>query len=168
MATTSLNTAAAAGITADLTSLADAGYRESAAIDNSSNLYVDAQVSGSIQVGAVSADGQILIYAYGSIDGGTVYSGGLAGTDETVTWGTTPSSSSVNGFSQLKLLAVIDVDTTDDDNDIEFLTGSVAAAFGGVMPDSWGIVIKNDTGIALHATGTNNTLDYVGIKYDTA
>lgn len=168
MATANVAYATSAGITCTVTSLADGGYRESAAVDNGTNLYMDALVSGSIQVGAVAADGTISIFAYGSVDGGTVYSGGLAGTDETITWGTTPSTSSVEGFNNLKLLGVVSVDTTDDNNDIEFGPFSVAAAFGGVLPKSWGIVVLNETGVALHATGTNNTFDYTGITYTSA
>jgi hypothetical protein len=164
MAESNIKFATAANITCTLTSLADGGYRESAAIDNTSNLYMDAHVGGSIQVGAVTADGIIEVYAYGSWDG-TDYSGGLAGTDETITWGTTPSSSSVEGFNQLKLIGILSVDTTDDNNDIEFGPFAVAPAFGGHLPRKWGIVIKNSTGIALHATGTNNSLKYSGITY---
>lgn len=170
MATVSVNYAAnSAQITITLTSLANGGYRESAAVDNSSNLYVDALVSGSIQVGAVSADGSISIFGYGSVDdGATQYSGGLAGTNETITWGTTPSSSSIEGFNNLPLLGVVSVDTTDDNKDIEFAAFSVAAAFGGVLPKSWGVVVLNESSVALHATGTNNTIDYLGIKYTVA
>lgn len=168
MATASQNRAAAAAITIDVDSLADGGYRCSAVVDNSANLYLDAQINLSIQVGAVAADGTISIFAYGGADGTTIYDGGLNGADETITWGTTPSTSSVEGFNQLKLLGVISVDTTDDNNDIEAMIGSVAAAFGGVLPARWGIVVLNETGVALHATGTNNAFDYVGIKYDSA
>ena len=159
--------AASAAITCTLTSLADGGYRESAGVNNTTNRYMDALVGGSIQVGAVTADGTISVFAYGSADAGGIYSGGLAGTDETITWGTTPASSSVEGFNQLKLLGVISVDTTDDNNDIEFAGFSVAAAFGGVMPEKWGIVVLNETGVALNATGTNNEIHYQGITYES-
>lgn len=168
MATTSLNTAGSAAITITVTSLADGGYRESASVDNSTNLYIDAHVAVSLQVGAVAADGAINIFGYGSMDGGTIYSGGLIGTDETITWGTTPATSSVEGFNNIPLLGVLSVDTTDDDNDIEGGPFALAPAFGGVMPDHWGIVVNNETGAAFHATGTNNAAKYAGIKYDTA
>jgi len=169
MATATINYASTGtAITITMTSLADGGYRESAAVTNATNKYLDALVGGSIQVGAVAADGTIEIYAYASADGGTTYSGGLAGTNETITWGTTPATSSVNGVSQLVLLGVLDVDTTDDNNDIEFGPYSIAAAFGGVLPEDWGLVVGNSTGTAFHATGTNNGLHYSGIKYDSA
>ena len=169
MATANVAYATSASITCTVTSLADGGYRESAAIDNTTNLYMDALITGSIALnGTLTGDGTINIFAYGSIDGGTVYSGGLAGTDETITWGTTPSTSSVEGFNNLKLIGVVSTDDTDDGNDIEFGPFSVAAAFGGVLPKSWGIVVENQTNAAFDATGTNNTFDYVGVTYTSA
>lgn len=168
MATITPNYASSAAITCTVANLGDGGYRESAGVSNTTNKYMDALVGGSIQVGTVTADGTISVFAYASMDGGTIYSGGLAGTDETITWGTTPSTSSVEGYNNLRLLGVISVDTTDDDNDIEFAGFSVASVFGGVMPEKWGIVVLNETGVALHATGTNNEFHYQGIKYDSA
>lgn len=167
-ATASINYAAKANITITLASLGDGGYRESAGLDNTTNKYMDCLIGGSIRVGTVIADGSISILAYGSHDGGVIMSGGLIGTDETITWGTTPSTSSVEGFNQLKHLATISVDTTDDDNDIEFAGLSLAAAFGGSVPEDWGIVVLNETGVALHATQTNTEIHYQGIKYDSA
>lgn len=165
---TNVTYATSAGITCTLTSLGDGGYRESAAVDNTTNLYMDALVTGSVKLNAtITADGTISIFAYGSIDGGTVYSGGLIGTNETITWGTTPSTSSVQGYNQLKLIGVASTDATDDANDIEFGPFAVAPSFGGVLPKSWGIVVLNETGAAFDATGANNTLDYVGITYTT-
>lgn len=129
---------------------------------------MDVQLNCSIQVGTPTADGTISVFAYGSMEGETIYDGGLNGADETITWGTTPSTSSVEGYNQLRHLRTISVDGTDDNNDIEFTIGSIAAAFGGVMPAYWGIVVLNETGAALHATGTNNAFNGVGIKYEDA
>ena len=166
MATATINYTAAAAVTITPTSLGDAGFRESTAIDNSSNKYMDALVGGKIQIGAPSADGTIAIYAYGSYDG-TEYTAGLTGSDGTVTWGTT-GSTGLDGANNLPLLGVISVDATDDNDDARWGPFSVAAAFGGVLPTKWGIVVKNSTGAALHATGTNNECQFMGIKYDVA
>jgi len=168
MATASINYAAAQAITVTLTSLASAGYRSSVFVDNSVNKYMDAHVMGSVQIGAPTVDGTITVFAYGSVDGGTLYSGGLDGTDTAITWGTTPSTSTVEGFNQLKLLGVMSVDSTDDANDLEFGPFAVAPAFGGVLPQRWGLVFLNETGVILNATGTNNAVKYQGIKYDSA
>ena len=164
MATATINYTAAASVTITLTSLADAGFRESTAIDNSSSKYMDALVGGKIQIGAPSADGTIAIYAYGSYDG-TEYTAGLTGSDGTVTWGTT-GSTGLDGANNLPLLGVISVDATDDNDDARWGPFSVAQAFGGVLPTKWGIVVKNSTGASLHATGTNNECQFMGIKYD--
>ena len=168
MAETKSKYAASTALTLGLTSLAIDGYRQSTAIDNTTNLYLDALVGGSTQVGVVTVDGALEIYAYGTWDNGTNYSGGLDGVDATITWGTTPSTSSVEGFRQLVLLGVVSVDATDDDNDIEWGPFSVAAGFGSILPLKWGIVVKNATDIALHATGTNNSVEYTGITLTTA
>ena len=168
MATANVAYASSAGITCTVNNKADGVYQSSAAVSNTTNLYMDCLITGSVQVGTVTADGTFSIYAYGSVDGGTVYSGGLDGTNTAITWGTTPSTSSVEGYNNLKLLGVVSVDTTDDDNDIEFGPFSLASAFGGVVPNSWGIVFLNETGATTHTTGTNNTFDYVGITYTSA
>lgn len=158
--------ATATSITCTLTSLASAGWRQSNQVDNTSNEYIDALVSGSIQIGAPSADGTIEVYAYASLDG-SIYSGGLGSSDAGITWGTT-GSTSVHGYAQLKLLEILDVDDTDDSEDVEWGPVSVAAAFGGVLPPYWGVVFKNNTGASLNATGTNNALKYVGITLESA
>ena len=166
MATVTTNYAAAASLTLTVTSLADGGYRESTAVDNSTNKYVDALVGGKIQIGAPSADGTIAIYAYGSYDG-TEYTAGVTGTDGTITWGTT-GSTGLDGYPNLPLLGVVNVDATDDSDDCRWGPFSVAQAFGGVLPTKWGVIIKNSTGASLHATGTNNECQFMGIKFDVA
>ena len=150
MATATINYASAASVTITVTSLADGGYRESTAVDNGTNKYIDALVGGKIQIGAPSADGTIEFYAYGTYDG-TEYTAGLSGSDGTVTWGTT-GSTGLDGANNLPLLGVISVDATDDNDDARWGPFSVAAAFGGVLPSKWGIVIRNRTGASLHAT----------------
>jgi hypothetical protein len=162
MADRKLAYAAAASITCTLTSLANGGYRQSASVDNTTNLYLDAFVGGRVQIGAVTADGQIEIYAYGSWDG-TLFTAGLDGTDKTLTFGT---DGGVDSYNDLVPLGTVAVDTTDDNDDVEYGPFSIAAAFGGRVPPKWGIVIKNSTGIAFHATGTNNELKYRGV-YET-
>ena len=159
MAERKLAYAANAAITITLTSLGIAGYRESTAIDNTTNLYLDAFVGGITQIGAVAADGQLEIYAYGSWDG-TSFTAGVTGADATITWGTTGG---VDSYNDLVPLGVASCDTTDDNDDVEWGPFSIAAAFGGRMPPKWGIVVKNGTGTALHATGTNNLVRYRGM-----
>lgn len=164
MADRKLAYAAASSLTITLASLSSTGYRESTAVDNTSNLYLDAQVGGRVQIATVTADGQIEVYAYGSWDG-TRYTAGLAGTDAAITWGTTDNTG-VDGYNDLVPLGSIAVDTSDDQDDVEFGPFSLAAAFGGRLPRKWGVVVKNVTGVQFHATGTNNEVKFTGI-YET-
>jgi hypothetical protein len=166
MGTVTTNYDTTGTVTITLASLANGAYQCSEVKDNTTDKYVDIVVGGSIQIGAPTADGTIEIYAYGSYDG-TTYTGGVPGTNTTITWGTT-GATSVHGYSQLKLLQVLDVDDTDDNKDVIWGPVGIAQAFGGVLPIKWGLVIRNVTGVILHATGTNNEVQYMGIKYDYA
>lgn len=141
---------------ASLTASATVG-RASTAVDNTSNLFIDALVSGFVDVGSVSGDKQVLIYAYGSADGGTTYSGqnganSITGTDV--------------GFTRadptdLRLIGVLACPTSS----VKMLFGpySVAQAFGGILPASWGIVVFNDSGATFSATAGNNKAWYQGV-----
>lgn len=162
MADRKLAYATAASMTITLTSLGSAAYCESTAVDNGTNLYLDAFVGGRVQIGAVTADGQIEFYAYGSWDG-TLYTAGLTGSNAAITWGTTGG---VDSYNDLVPLGSVAVDTTDDNDDVKFGPFSIAAAFGGRVPPKWGVVVKNSTGVAFHATGTNNEMKYRGV-YET-
>lgn len=140
-------------ITITLASLGDGSARESTAIDNSGNLFVDALVAVKIKTGAasVSSTGYLNIYAYGTADGASSYNGNATGTDAAVTL-TAPPNLAMIGV----LNAVANATTYRG-------LFSVAEAFGGVLPDHWGIVIENKTGAALDATGGNHGVAYQGI-----
>lgn len=166
MATGKLTYSAAQTVTITLTSLAAGGYRESTAVDNGTNRYIDAHVGGIIQIGAVGATtGQTIdIFAYGTYDG-TNYTAGMTGSDAGITWGT---NTSVLGYLDLKFLGSVAVEGTDDNDDRKWGPFSVASAFGGKLPSKWGIVVRNGTDVAFHATGTNNECQFIGITTDIA
>jgi hypothetical protein len=148
-------------ITITLTSLSNGGYRCSLVQDNSTNQYVDVLLGGSIQTGTATG-GSIDIYIYASYDG-YKYSGGVPGTDSQISWGS--GGTSYDGAYQLKAIANIAVNSSDDNTDVIWGPLSVAQQFGGVLPRYWGVVVCNNTGGSLHATGTNNAIRYIGIKY---
>ncbi len=129
-------------ITCTITSLANNGQRSAAAVDNTSNLYLDALVQVIIKSNAsgTSATGYVNVYAYGTADGGTTYPDGT-GTNTGVTLTSPPN---------LRLIGVINVVANATTYNSEPM--SVKAAFNGVLPDHWGIVIENKTGATLDAS----------------
>src|SRR6266550_8143516 len=155
MATRKKAYAAAASFVPTLTSLASDGWRALAAQDNTTNGYVDCFVGGSIQLGVVAANGTVELFAYGSWDGGSHYTAGLTGAEATITWGTTQNTRK-GSYNDLLPLGPANALSTDAAN-VDFVFGpfSIASIFGGNVPDHWGIVVHNNTGIAFHATGTN-------------
>lgn len=141
-------------ITCSLASLASASARQSTAVDNTSNLYLDALVSLKVKSGAsgVSSSGYVAVYAYGTVDGGATYSDGATGTDGAITLTSPPN---------MRLIGIINVVA----NATTYYGGpmSVAAAFGGTLPDHWGIVVSNQSGAALDSTAGNFSVAYQGV-----
>ena len=154
MATTEMNYAAVEqAMTITLNGLADNGIRESAFVENTTNKFIDAMVMG-VLTGAAGANGVGYLYAYGSIDGGTKFSGNAGGLDQAFA-----------GTKQnLKWLGSILVPSAAS---FEFGPFSVANAFGGVMPHQWGVVLEWVDGGAIALAGSGNSISYRGIKYDT-
>jgi hypothetical protein len=132
-------------ITITLNSLASSQTvgRASTAVDNTSNLYLDALVSLILPLGAGTPanDKATYVYAYGTTDGSN-YSEGVSGSDASFT---------INNPSGLKMIGVIPMPT----GGITYNGGpySVAQAFGGVLPEKWGIVVVNYSGLALASSG---------------
>jgi hypothetical protein len=130
-------------ITCTITSLTNTSKRQSTAIDNTSNLYLDALVSVQVKTAssATSATGVVNVYAYGTVDNGTTYSDGASGTDGSITLTNPPN---------MRLIGVINAVA----NSTTYTGGpwSVAAAFGGRLTAKWGIVVDNETGATLDAS----------------
>jgi hypothetical protein len=130
-------------LTCTLTSLANAGQRASAALVQTSDLSLDIGVFLKIKTGAsgVVSYGQVNIYAYGSCDGGTTYTDGVAGTDGSVTMTVPPNA---------KLIGVMNCVA----NATTYYAGPfmIASAFNGVLPDHCGIIVQNLTGGTLDAS----------------
>jgi hypothetical protein len=135
--------ASGVAITCTITSLANNGQRQSTAVDNSANLYLDALVVVTVKSAAAStsSSGYVNVYAYGTVDGGTSYSDGATGTDGSITLTVPPN---------MRLIGVINVVA----NSTTYIGGplSVAAAFDGILPDHWGIVVENKSGATLDAS----------------
>jgi hypothetical protein len=154
MADLKLAYAASTAITCTLASLATNTARESTAIDNTTNKYLDALVAVTIklQTGTPAADKAIYVYAYGSEDG-TNYTDNATGTDAAVT---------MRAPTNLKLIGVI---ATPDAGALTYKGPpmSIAAAFGGILPRKWGIVVQNKSNLTLDATEGTHAKTYTGV-----
>lgn len=144
-------------LTITLASLADAtsAGRESTVVDNRTNLFLDVLISAKIKTqnaGSIAAPSAAFIYAYGTTDDGTTYPDTVTGADAAIT---------LNSPTQLKLLGAIYAAAINT----QYKGGpwSLAALFGGRMPAEWGVVVVNDTGTALSATGTDHGVWYQGV-----
>ena len=145
--------ASAANITVSLASLADGAKRESTAIDNTSSLYLDAHVQLKVKAGStVSGDAAVYVYAYGTTDSsGLGYSGGASGSD----------SAFSGTLANTKLIGVISTPASGTAYESDIM--SVAAGFGGSLPNKWGIIVQNKTGSALDGTEGNHIKKYLGV-----
>lgn len=142
--------------TASLASSAVAG-REATAIDNSSNLYLDALVQGKVKTaaGSPSVDKALYVFAYGTSDPATPkYPDNVTGSDAAITF---------DDPTQLRLIGVIQIPA----GAVEYVSEpmSVAAAFGGVLPAKWGIAIRNYCGLSLSSTEADCGFWYQGVYY---
>lgn len=144
-------TATAATIT--LASLADSAGRASTAIDESTNLYVSADVRVKIKTGAagVSATGYVAVYLVRSEDG-TNYDDGFAGTDAALT----PVNSTLLGY----LTANANATTYQGVFDLQQL--------GITLPRKWAICVLNKTAAALDATAGNHEVKYTEKNFTVA
>lgn len=148
--------AAAQAITCTLASLANAALRMSTVVDNTTDLFLDALVEIKIKTGAsgVSSTGYVAVYAYGTSDGGTDYTGGASGADGSYT-----------GLKDNLILLGTIAATANATTYIRHF--SLASAFGGILPAKWGIVVENLTGAALDGAEGSHSKVYQGILGQT-
>lgn len=138
---------------ASLTSSATAG-RESTAIDNTGDKFLDVLVFLKIKTGSGAAanDQAVIVYVYGTVDNGSTWPDAVTGSDAAITF---------NSPTQLSELGRVYAPTATT----TFKGGpwSVARLFGGVMPAKWGIAVRNYQGQTLSATGGDHAALYQGI-----
>ena len=172
MATQSLSyadTADTVALTITLASLAtDANLltgRESTVVDNTSNLYLDAMLTGLITTGTSPTAGVIEIWGYlpsRIVTSTATYHDVLDGTDSAETIGSDEEK------YKLPLLASIATNANSDEPYPVLIT-SLAKAFGGYfLPTHWGVFITHNTAVNLNATAGNHYLHYQGIKLSSA
>ena len=149
-----LYSGAASAVTITIASLAAAAYQQSAAIDNSSNLYLDAVITGKIKSGAsgTSATGFVTLYLYGY--DGTQYSNNASGSDAAFT------PDLLANLLPLFTLAVQANATT-----YYFPYISIVAASGLLyLPQKWGLILYNGSGHALDTTAANHLIEFQGLN----
>ncbi len=130
-------------IAVTINGLASDAKRESAAVDNSTNCFLDALVQLAIATNTASdstGDKSVYVYAYGTADGGTSYSGNASGSD--AAFGADPQQ-----LNNCRLIGVVYAPTQNKIYKSDSM--SVASAFGGILPQRWGIVVHNKTGQTL-------------------
>lgn len=156
MADVKANYPSASDVTITLASLAsDTNLltgRESTAVDNSSNLYLDYLISGKITTGTSPTTAKsIQVWAVGSWDG-TNWPDVFDGTDsaETIT-------SANHKNSVCRFLAEMATDATSD-RTYHFGPVSIASAFGGVLPKSFVVFVTHSTAVNLNSTAGNHQI----------
>ena len=154
--------ATSAAFTITLASLATSATlvagRESTAIDNGTNLYLDYLIGGKVTTGTSPTDNKmIVVYAYGAVNDTPTFPDVFDGTDsdETVT------SVAIRNAS-LSWLFSSDTDNTSD-RAYWFSPTSLASRFGGIVPDQFGLFVTHDTAVNLNATGGNHALSHTGV-----
>jgi len=145
-------------ITITLASLGNGAYRQSTYINNAVDKFLDALVSLVITPAAagVGATGNIVVYAYASCNAGNAtpdYHDNVTGADGAVT---PYSPTGLVPIGQFPCNANSGVQAT-----FKSVPFSVARAFGGVLPERWGIVVLNNSGAALAAAG--QVVSYQGV-----
>lgn len=129
--------------------------RQSAQVDNTADLAVDALLGGTIATaGTPTANTQIELWLWGSWDGGTTRSAGAGASDANLSLATL-------GVKNLMALAAVITQTDATARTYNVGPISVAQCFGGVMPDHWGFFVVQNTGTTLGAT----SLKYTPVNY---
>ncbi len=141
-------------ITITLNGLSNNATQYSTAIANTgATVYHDALVVASCFIATAPTSNQCVnVYAYGSVDGGTTYTDGASGSDQRLS----------NGARNAKILGILSMTSPN----ISMVGGpwSVAAAFGGVLPERWGVGAVNQTGTYLSNANNNaNTVTYQSV-----
>lgn len=145
--------AAKATITCTLTSLANGSVRESTVVDNTSGLYIDALLRIKTN-GQASGTSVCRIFAYAAL-GDTTYTDLATGSDAAFTAGV--RNSVYVGSVQMNSATAVTAGPL-----------SIASAFGGTLPDKWGLIIVNNSGAALSATAGDHVLEYEGVYLTVA
>lgn len=175
MAVTNITYAADAAIVAtNWESLVADDWATLPAVDNTSNLFVDVSVGGQIDLdtttGTIAAGESFDIYVSAQFDYDTAssYNGGID-TAFTANDATITADTEFNPLNLILLTSVkVEATTPDVSQGYNWFVGSLAQAFGGIMPKRWMLVGHNNTGATTTAATSTTIINYNGITYTTA
>jgi hypothetical protein len=138
-------------LTATVASLTNGSARSSAAVNNTTNLYEDVLIFVTItpNTAGTSATGYVNVFGYGSLDGTNFPESGV-GTDAAATLSAPPN---------LPLLAQLTVNANSGTRaNFKYGPFSFCRTFGlDRLPPYWGVVIQNNSGATLAASGQSIT-----------
>lgn len=136
-------------ITITLTSIVEGGARESTAIDNSSNLFDEADVYVAVKLpsGTPASDKTIYVYLYMSHDGSN-YTDNATGSDAAVT---------MRSPTNFRLLGTI---ATPDSGALTYKAVFSTADVVRRLTSKWGIVVVNKTNLTFDSSG--HSASYTG------
>lgn len=165
MADIKLKLAASASLTLGLASLAtdssQLAGRQSTAVDNTSNLYLDYLVSGKIKMGTSPTAGKAVeVYLYGALNDTPAYPDQITGSDGNVTMTTRDILAAC-----CPLLASF-VTTTTTGQVLYMRPMGIAQFFGGILPPKWGLFVVHNSGVSLDSTAGNHVFSYTPV-YNT-
>lgn len=136
--------------------------RQSTAVSNTSNKYLDYLIGGKITTGtSPTASKTIEVWAYGSVEDSPIYPDVITGSDGNVTF--TSRDILANG---LALIASIPTDNTSS-RTYWIRPVSLLSLFG-VVPKNFGLFVVHNTGVNLHSTSGNHALYYTGVYQTVA
>lgn len=170
MATVNIAYSSNTTITMDLSALGSSSTfvagRESTQVDNTSNLYVDAIVSGRFIVGTTpTLPCQLNVYVWGADTSlATTAIDVLDGTDSAETLTNTTVLTNA-----LKLGASCPILVNTSNTTYDIAPFSVAQLFGGIMPKFWGLYVSHNQTAALKTdAGNTNSFRFNGVTYTVA
>ena len=123
--------------TSALNSLASATFVSAGTITHNTNQPLDVLLEVTATPGTVSGNKQLVVYAKASLDGSNQTTGPETGT-------------TVTDEPNLYYVGTLPLNTSSTTQTKVF---SLAAAYGGVLPYASEIVLRNDSGAALNASG---------------
>ncbi len=124
-------------ITITITALSNGAFRQSDEVSNLVTKFLDAhlQVIVGTQSSAISSSGTVEVYAYGNV--GAPFRTDTAGATD----------AAIVNIPNARLVGIVQANS----GSTIYTAGpfSVANAFGGILPQKWGIILANRTGLHL-------------------